>query len=100
MEIVTVGLNHHKAPVEMRAKLAPLGADVPGALRVLTQKAPDRDSGLTEGAIISTCKTPGTMGNPGKWSMKKGSEGEKLRIPTALFPGSISTNLSIRIHLI
>lgn len=55
MEIVTVGLNHHNAPVEIRAKLAPLGSDVPEALRVLTRKAPDRDSGVTEGAIISTC---------------------------------------------
>ena len=55
MEIIAIGLNHRNAPVEMRAKLAPLGADIQSALAALTRKARNQDSSLTEGAIISTC---------------------------------------------
>lgn len=55
MEIVTVGVNHHSAPVEIRARLASLGEDVRAALGLLAQKTQDGNSGLTEGAIVSTC---------------------------------------------
>ena len=47
-------------------------------------------------AIASMMRTPGMMGRPGKWPMKKGSFIETFLIPTILVYLSISTILSTR----
>lgn len=50
MRILTLGLNHRTAPVEIRERLAFPLADQPSALGRLIQ-----DYGLSEAAILSTC---------------------------------------------
>ena len=50
MRILTLGLNHHTAPVEIRERLAFPEDDQPSALARLI-----RDYGLSEAAILSTC---------------------------------------------
>ena len=55
MEIVAIGLNHHKAPVEVRAQVTPLTADVETALSFFAQHEQTQRNTLLEGAIISTC---------------------------------------------
>jgi len=50
MRILTLGLNHHTAPVEVREKLAFPENDQPQALLRLLE-----DYGLSEAAILSTC---------------------------------------------
>lgn len=50
MHILTLGLNHRTAPVEIREKLAFPERDQPSALACLV-----RDYGLSEAAILSTC---------------------------------------------
>ena len=50
MRILTLGLNHHTAPVEIRERLAFPEDDQPSALARLV-----RDYGLSEAAILSTC---------------------------------------------
>ncbi|MFT5090726.1 MAG: glutamyl-tRNA reductase, partial [Planctomycetota bacterium] len=50
MRILTLGLNHHTAPVEVREKLAFPENDQPQALLRLIE-----DYGLSEAAILSTC---------------------------------------------
>ncbi len=55
MEIVAIGLNHHKAPVDVRARMSPLTADIEDALSFFVQQAQGRQNVLMEGTIISTC---------------------------------------------
>ncbi len=50
MRILTLGLNHHTAPVEIRERLAFPEDDQPSALARLIH-----DYGLSEAAILSTC---------------------------------------------
>ncbi|MBN2808539.1 MAG: glutamyl-tRNA reductase [Deltaproteobacteria bacterium] len=50
MHIVTLGLNHQTAPVEVRERLAFKGEDLPAALRRLKDEAD-----LSEALILSTC---------------------------------------------
>jgi glutamyl-tRNA reductase len=50
VRILTLGLNHRTAPVEIRERLAFSAADQPSALVRLIQ-----DYGLSEAAILSTC---------------------------------------------
>ena len=50
MHLVTVGLSHHTAPIELRERLAPSPDQIPVLLRRL------RDDGLgREGVLLSTC---------------------------------------------
>lgn len=50
MALVTLGLSHHSAPVEVRGRLAFTDADVPAALERLRALP-----GVRESAILSTC---------------------------------------------
>ena len=50
MQILTLGLNHHTAPVEVRERLAFPENDQPQALTRLLE-----EYGLSEAAILSTC---------------------------------------------
>ena len=52
LELVAVGLDHTTAGIELRERLACSGAEIPPALRRLTDPA---DAGLEQAAILSTC---------------------------------------------
>ncbi|MEK9555073.1 MAG: glutamyl-tRNA reductase, partial [Gammaproteobacteria bacterium] len=51
MALLTLGLNHTTAPVELREQVAFDASRLPDALAQLTQEFP----GVREGAILSTC---------------------------------------------
>lgn len=55
MDIVAITLNHHHAPVEVRAKLTPLSTNLHDSLADLARQAQQPGAPLTEGAIICTC---------------------------------------------
>ena len=48
MEIVSIGINHRTAPVEVRERVTMLGEELPGALTALKGR-------VDEGAVLSTC---------------------------------------------
>ena len=51
MALLTLGLNHTTAPVELREQVAFVASRLPDALAQLTRDFP----GVREGAILSTC---------------------------------------------
>jgi glutamyl-tRNA reductase len=55
VEIVVIGLNHHLAPVDVRASLAPLANSLPESLAALAEKSRLCDCSVLESVIICTC---------------------------------------------
>jgi len=55
VDIVAIALNHHHAPVAVRAKLTPLCANLRESLANFAQEAREPGAPLAEGAIICTC---------------------------------------------
>lgn len=83
MALMTLGLSHHVAPLDVRERLAFTDADLPGALARLR-----RLPGVSEAAIVSTCNRTEvvTVADPSVegelitwWGRERNAEAELIR---------------------
>ena len=88
MDFFIIGVSHHRAPVSLREKLPP-----PDVLEALFETGKDRNLGLSESLVISTCNRLEVLAVSGQPETSARAAAETLASAAGLAPDELTPSL-------